>query len=99
MQFDVEIQDQTLLDWFNRFTCNDGRLISRVPVGKFIEEQIHNERSIFIEVYKLSDGFLLWNEWEFMSVDAKTPDEAQQIIEEMQDTWNDLATALNFCNK
>jgi hypothetical protein len=86
-----EIQDETLLDWFNRFTCDEGRLIARVPVGKFVEEQINNERRIFIEVYKLSDGFLLWNEWEFTLEYAATAEEAQQLIEQIQDSWIVLA--------
>jgi hypothetical protein len=85
-----EIIDESF-ERFNRFTCDNGQLISRVLVGRFIEEDISNERRVFIEVYKVSDGYVLWNDWEFVSVDADTPERVQEIIEEMQDTWIELA--------
>lgn len=78
-------------DWFNKFTCDEGQLISRVRVGKFMEEQISRERPVYIDIYKLADGFILWNEWDFSSNYTDTPEQVQEIIEEMQDRWLELS--------
>jgi hypothetical protein len=94
--FEHEMEDE-LIEWVGKFTCNEGQLISRVPVGKFREEEVGNERSVFIEVYKVSDGYVLRNEWEFITVNARTPEQVQQIIEDMQDIW--LVLAAQFHNE
>lgn len=91
MPYVAEDIEYDLIDSYDWFTRSEGRLIGRVPVGKFIEEEINNERRIFIEVYKLPDGYRLWHEWDFVSQYAATPQQAQDIIEQMQDTWIELA--------
>ena len=92
MQYaDAEIADESF-DWFNRFTYTDGHLISRVPVGTFIEEEISNERRVFIYVYKSADGYILWNEWDFSTNYAVTPEHTQHVIEQIQDKWLELAS-------
>jgi hypothetical protein len=90
MLLEGEIDDDPF-EWYNRFSC-DGRLISRVRVGKFFEGPFCQHRNVYLDVYKVANGFTLWNEWEFISVDASTPEQAQQIIEGFQDGWIALAS-------
>jgi hypothetical protein len=48
-------------------------------------------------VYRVADGFLLWYQWEFITVHASTPEEVQQIIEGFQDDWTALASLFVGC--
>ena len=71
----------------------DAKLISRVFVGTFWEESILNIQKVYIDVYKITDGFILVCDWDWTCVKVNTSEQAQEVIEKLQDTWLAMAAA------